>query len=73
MLSLELAHGLFGFEPTFDNLAKGRHGNGGFLRWIFRSQTIKEKSAKKDQNPPGNPPPDNKKSAGTQSPQNHQP
>ena len=50
MLSLELAHGLFGFEPTFDSLTKGRHGSGGFfggfLRWIFlKAAKCKRKSA----------------------------
>ena len=43
---------------TFASLAKGRHGSGGFfggfLRWIFRSQSTKEKFCQK--HPLANPP-----------------
>ena len=51
MLNLEFAHGQSGFQPTVENIPKGRHGSGGFFggfwRWIFRSQNAKEKSAEK--------------------------
>ena len=64
MLSLELAHGLFGFEPTFDSLAKGCHGSGGFSGVFFWSPKSKRKVFQK--NLSENPPPENKKSPGTQ-------
>ena len=58
-------------QPTVENLRKDRHGSGGFcggfLRWIFWSQPTKEKSAKKTA---GNPPAEDKKSAGARPPRN---
>ena len=63
VLSLESAHGLFGFEPTFDSLVWGCHGSGGlfggFLRWIFIQKEYPPKKL------PKNLPPENKKSIGT--------
>ena len=67
VLNLEFAHGRSGFQPTAENLPKGRHGSGGFLRWIFAvkfwSQNTKEISAEKIRRPKS-------KSAGARPPRN---
>ena len=50
--NLEFAHGRSGFQPTVENLPKGRHGSGeyyfslaGFLRWMFWSRNAKGKTS----------------------------
>ena len=51
VLNLEFAHGRSGFQPTVENLPKGRHGSGGFfggfLRWIFGHKIQKKNPAEK--------------------------
>ena len=70
VLSLELAHGLFGFEPTFDRLAKGRHGSGGFFGEFFAVVTEYQRKIRQKIHHPKK----TKESAETQPPppQNHQ-
>ena len=46
VLNLEFAHDCSGFQPTVENLPKGRHGSGGFfgglLQWFFGNKMQKK-------------------------------
>ena len=71
VLNLEFAHrGRSGVQPTVENLPKDHHGSGGFcggfLRWIFWSQSTRKSAEKirrkirqpKTKNPPAHNPPE---------------
>ena len=64
VLNLEFAHGRSRFQPTVENLPKGRHGSGGFCGGFFDHKIQKK-------NPPENPLAENKNFAGAQPPKSN--
>ena len=58
VLNLEFAHGWSGFQPTVENLPRGRHGSGGFSVDFCGGFFGRKMQTK---NPPKNPPAENKK------------